>query len=48
MSAVSLAAAIARCTCTENPADDTLVLRLPRQAVLRPKGLADSVQLLFR
>jgi DNA mismatch repair protein MLH1 len=33
----AFAAAIARCTCTENPADDTLVLRLPRQAVLRPK-----------
>jgi DNA mismatch repair protein MLH1 len=33
----AFAAAIARCTCTENPSDDTLVLRLPRQAVLRPK-----------
>jgi DNA mismatch repair protein MLH1 len=33
----AFAAAIARCTCTENPADDTLALRLPRQAVLRPK-----------
>lgn len=33
----AFAAAIARCTCTENPGDDTLVLRLPRQAVLRPK-----------
>lgn len=33
----AFAAAVARCTCTENPADETLVLRLPRQAVVRPK-----------
>jgi len=33
----AFAAVVARCTCVENPADDTLVVRLPRQAVMRPK-----------